>query len=374
MLQYRRLLAGRASVLTRDRLQANRMGVTVEEVVESDRDAWLAYVSRRDDATFVDDWAWRDVMEACYRLPCYWYVAKRQGKVEGVLALSFSAHPLLGRYLVTAPFGNYGGFYCDSDDAATALLGKAEALRGQLGARYVNIRHLHGGSPVPNGWQQDPAYATYWLELPQDPQVLLTEHLRSKTRWQVTQSMKQGFGIEFGGVELLPDFWRVITRAMKELGSPYHSRAYLAQILESFGERAQLAVVRSTDDQPVGVSCLLFHNDTAIQLHANFLRQSRGSYLGEFLYYSVLAECCRRGVRRFDMGRSLIGSGNEEFKMKWRPIRHELGYWYHLSGPGARLPALNQANPRLRWAIETWRRLPLPVHRLLGPRLITGIL
>jgi hypothetical protein len=72
------------------------------------------------------------------------------------------------------------------------------------------------------------------------------------------------------------------------------------------------------------------------------------------------------------MGRSLIGSGNETFKMKWKPRKQTLCYWYSLK-KGAELPGLNQKNPKFRFAIWTWKRLPAFVVRALGPSLIKGL-
>jgi len=73
-----------------------------------------------------------------------------------------------------------------------------------------------------------------------------------------------------------------------------------------------------------------------------------------------------------DLGRSLIGSGNETFKMKWRPRKKQLAYWYALT-PGQQLPALNQKNPKFQLAISLWKRLPVFVIRPLGPLLIKGL-
>jgi hypothetical protein len=76
--------------------------------------------------------------------------------------------------------------------------------------------------------------------------------------------------------------------------------------------------------------------------------------------------------RVFDMGRSLIGSGNEIFKMKWKPRNNVLAYWYATRN-GDDLPDLNQKNPKFRLAIWTWKRLPAFVVRFLGPGLIRGL-
>ena len=91
------------------------------------------------------------------------------------------------------------------------------------------------------------------------------------------------------------------------------------------------------------------------------------SFIGLLLeYYS------EKGLSTLDLGRSLKGSGNETFKLKWKPHKQSLAYWYILR-PGATLPDLNQKNPRFQFAIWLWQRLPDFVIRPLGPFLIKGL-
>ena len=81
---------------------------------------------------------------------------------------------------------------------------------------------------------------------------------------------------------------------------------------------------------------------------------------------------CQKGFQIFDIGRSLIGSGNETFKLKWKPRKEILAYWYALK-PGAEIPALNQKIPRFALAINTWKHLPAFITRPIGPFLICGL-
>ena len=355
--------------------RAGPRGEVVVEPVPVDRSAeWEDFVRTREDTCFVDDWRWRDVVWDSYRLPSTWFLAKRDGKVAGALGLTLTRHPVFGTYLATAPFGSYGGFYHESDDVALALLRSAEKLREEVGARHVNVRGLPAGSLEIPGWRRDRSYATYWLDLPGSAEEYVEDQLPKKVRWLVRKATGGALRFALGSTELLDDFLFVMERSMKELGSPYHGRTYLVGILERFGSGAVLGVAYNGDGAPVGANLLMLHGSSATQVHANALQDHRSLLPAEFLYYSAIQTCCDLGLDRLDLGRSLIGSGNEQFKMKWRPRRLELDYWYHLSRPDAPLPALNQGNPRLKYAIRTWQHLPLWLLRRIGPRLIKGIL
>jgi hypothetical protein len=159
---------------------------------------------------------------------------------------------------------------------------------------------------------------------------------------------------------------------MHELGSPYHNKSYLRTMAESLGEALVFAVMYGPDGELAGAGVFVLQGHLATNLHANILRRFRPDYAGEFLYWSVLERYCRQGFKKFDLGRSLIGSGNETFKMKWRPRKQPLAYWYALM-PGHQLPELNQKNPKFHLAISIWKRLPAFLVRPLGPFLIKGL-
>ena len=139
------------------------------------------------------------------------------------------------------------------------------------------------------------------------------------------------------------------------------------------GDQAEIAALYSKDNQPAAASLILHHNDTAILLHAHALDKYQIMRPADLLWWFIICECYKKGIPRLDLGRSIVGSGNERFKMKFQPIRKALASWYRLS-QSTSLPHLNQDNPHYRLLIKIWRRTPLCVERLIGPKLMSGIL
>lgn len=315
--------------------------------------------------------AWSGFARSAYSFPVYRLAAERDGSPEGLLTLTQVRHPVFGHYLTTAPFASYGGYLAVSPQAQTGLFFEAKRLAQSLGVDYTLVRHGNGGERPPEGWVQFSGYATYRVNLPTKPETLLSSY-SSDHRNHVRKSLRKGFSIRFGHSELLQDAYEVIARSMHELGSPYHSKRYLSTMLENLGEKLEFVVVYTKDGSLAGGGVLIYHGKTANNLHANILRRYRSDYAGEFLYWSILEHCYEMGMQTFDLGRSLAGSGNEVFKMKWKPKRQPLAYWYALR-PGTALPNLNQKNPKYQLAIEIWKRLPRPLVRWLGPFLINGL-
>ena len=90
------------------------------------------------------------------------------------------------------------------------------------------------------------------------------------------------------------------------------------------------------------------------------------------LYWSVLKFAIENGYKQFDFGRSSIESGTYRFKEQWgaKPIQL---YWYYWLSNGGKLPELNPHNPKYQTAINIWKRLPLSVTKIIGPRIVKNL-
>ena len=120
--------------------------------------------------------AWMKFVHAFYGFPLYRLVAQTGDEITGWLALVRVKHPAFGDYLVTSPFGSYGGFAYSSVAARDGLLDQAQALAKQLGVEHVNVRFDAGGETPPAGWVGHPIYATYRVDLAPDPNTLLSAY------------------------------------------------------------------------------------------------------------------------------------------------------------------------------------------------------
>jgi FemAB-related protein (PEP-CTERM system-associated) len=325
-------------------------------------------------ATFTALDSWSDVAKKIYKYPIYRLETEIEGLVNGLLSLTHVKHPIFGNYLTSAPFGSYGGFAFSTPEARDLLLAEAQRLSNELGTEYINIRWLDTGNPpqaAPTGWVQHPAYATYQLDLKAEPNELMPG-FSSDHRNHIRKALKKDFSIKFGHLNLLDETYEALARSMHELGSPYHAKAYLRTMAESLGDALEFAVATTSQGKLAGAGVFIMQGKTVTNLHANILRHCRSDYAGEFLYWKAIERYCQKSYQIFDLGRSLLGSGNETFKMKWKPRKEMLSYWYSLK-PGAETPALNQKNPKFALAIATWKRLPGFVVRPLGPLLISGL-
>jgi serine/alanine adding enzyme len=322
-------------------------------------------------ATFTGLDSWSNLVREVYGYPIHRFEAMDGDDVVGFLALAHVRHPVFGNYLATAPFGSYGGFAFSSVPARDALLKETQELADALGVVYAVVRFVEGDNVPASPWIQNPIYSTYLVDIPPNPDDLMNR-FGHQHRKHTRQSLRKGFEVQFGHLDLLDETYEALARSMHELGSPYHSKKYLRRMAMLLGNQVEFAVVRDAEGVLAGSAVLVYHHGMSSNLHANILRDHRSNYAGEFLYWSLFEHYCRKGNRVCDMGRSLNGSGNELYKMKWKPRKVPLAYWYCLP-KGGPVPELNQKSAKFQLAIRTWKMLPPFVARALGPGLIRGI-
>ena len=98
-------------------------------------------------------------------------------------------------------------------------------------------------------------------------------------------------------------------------------------------------------------------------------RQRAGN---DFMYWELMRRSCERGIKVFDYGRSKEGTGSFSFKKNWGFEPQPLHYEYHFVRAKA-LPDLSPMNPKYRLFIEAWKRMPLPLTKLIGPHIVRNL-
>jgi hypothetical protein len=86
------------------------------------------------------------------------------------------------------------------------------------------------------------------------------------------------------------------------------------------------------------------------------------------MYWELMRYGCEHGYKLFDFGRSKADTGSFHFKRHWGFTPDPLAYQYHLVKL-KELPNNSPSNPKYKKRIELWRKLPLPVTKVIGPHI-----
>jgi len=325
--------------------------------------AWEAFVDRMPGATLAHDARWSEVISYALGHEDRSLIAERGGQICGILPMMLLKHWWLGTFHVSLPWLDYGGIVASDEEACSRLVDTAVEQATEDRASFIEFRSVR---KVRRELPTRDDRVTFLLEL--GPPEAVWGRLDSKVRNQVRKAQRTGLKCEFGGGELLREFYQVFARNMRDLGTPVWGISLFQRILEAYPGASRVALVR-LGEKAIGGGLILHHKDVAYMPSASSLRQYFHLCPNNLLYWEVIKRACETGYKYFDFGRSRVGSGTFHFKQQWGPLVKPLSWQYALLDR-RKIPQLNPSNPRLRVLIEVWKRLPPVLTNWLGPRIV----
>ncbi len=328
---------------------------------------WDGFVRRASNGTVCHLYAWRHVMEEVFGHETHYLAARGPGgRLRGVLPLVRVRSLLFGDFLVSMPFLSDGGPL--GDDEAVAALAQAAAERTR--AWGVDLLELRSREALPVDLAVSHRKITVVLDLPDDPEVLWKDHLKSKVRSQARRPRKAGMTASFGPGELGP-FYHVFQRHMRDLGTPVLPRAWFEALLARFPDEARLACVYTEDGEPAaGGFGFRWEGEVEITW-ASALREHSRDAPNMLLYWAFMERAIEEGCERFNFGRCTPGSGTHRFKSQWGTRDVPLHWYQHPADGPEGTPSPD--DDAWAWGPRVWRRLPLAVANRLGPRIVKHI-
>ena len=149
------------------------------------------------------------------------------------------------------------------------------------------------------------------------------------------------------------------------LGLSKPADRYLQTVADVFGDACEILTVVDQAGPVAGVMSFRFRDEILPYYGGGNIR-ARDVAGNDFLYWKVMEKACLDGLRVFDYGRSQDGTGPYRFKKHWGFEPEPLSYEFYLVN-AKEVPRLDPSNPRYQALIRAWKRLPLPVARVVGP-------
>jgi FemAB-related protein (PEP-CTERM system-associated) len=327
--------------------------LTVRPYTAPDRKAWDRFVLDSDGSHPAQLRGWLEFTARSYGVAPHAWLAEEAGVVRGVLPLFEKRRAGRTPVLFSAP----GGLLA-VDAAAAALLAVVDDLHAHTGAAWVELRDQRRQWP---GLATSTEHCTHILPLAATAEAQW-QGFDAKLRNQIRKAQRAAFTVRWGA-EQVEAFGRVMLENMRDLGTPMRAVGWFRELLAVLGERAALLVI-AREGEPVGAMFLALHRGCAVDLWASSLRRAFVHCPNQMLYWEAIQEGIRRGLRAFDFGRSQHDSGTYRFKAQWGAATVPLYYQYRLRD--AAVPRFADQRRQLDLATRLWKRLPLPLARVLG--------
>ena len=329
---------------------------------------WTNYISNFDDrANHCNPFLVQSLAEG-FKHKAYMIEAKKQEAIVGLLPLVHVQSYLFGSHLISLPYFDWAGVVTTNHHIAEKLIDVAIKMADQLNVNYLELRNT---DEIQHSKLSSKGSKKFQMRLDlTNGQDAVWKCLKSVVRTQIRKGIKNKLTFHWGNEELLSDFYEIFCRNMRDLGTPVYSRSLFATFLKNFPDHIELGIVKK-GNVPVS-GCFAIHGKNVTEVpSASTLKNYRSTAANSFMYWRCIERAIERNQKYFDFGRSSYDSKTFEFKKKWGTEPKATAWQYYVLQGNA--TDLRPENPKFKFAIEAWKRLPLSVTKAIGPMIVRGI-
>ena len=320
---------------------------------------WDNYVMAAADGSFFHLAAWQQVIKQAYGHDTYYYYTEQDGEITGILPLTHINSLLFGNSLISNAFCVYGGILASNDEAFAALQAQAQKLARELGVDALEMRNRQQRHP---DWPHKELYVTFRKELDPDVEKNLNAIPR-KQRAMVRAGIKAGLtSVIDNNVDRLH---LAYSESVRNLGTPVFPKKFFQILKAVFGENCEILSIEHEGNLIASVMSFYF-KDEVLPYYGGGTDAARDLKGNDFMYWEVMRRAVEKGCRIFDYGRSKVDTGSYRFKKHWGFEPEPLFYEVDLV-KATQIPEINPLNPKYKFFIAAWKRLPLPVSQAIGP-------
>ena len=271
----------------------------------------------------------------------------------------FSCMYINGR-VVSMPHFSYGGLMTSFPDRKEIY----EQILPQIhyffsGKSSVEQPYLvRDGSRIGN-WVVDSKVIS-WIDI---ANKTLVEAIPPAQMTKARKAESSGLTAEYGGINLLADFYSVYSRNMLRLGSPVLPLKLFKNILEGYRDGKALIVCVYKEKKPIGAGFLMSYAGFYENTWFSTLNTYNYLFPAQLLHHEMIQIAIRDGGHTYSFGRSTAGSGVHEFKRRWSTVETVI-YWNYDQ-------AIKTDFRKAEFLSHLWKYLPLQVANRLGP-LVSG--
>lgn len=314
---------------------------------------------------------WMRAITQATRHETHYLVATDQtGSIQGVLPLHDVRSRLFGRAFVSSAFAVDGGILAENENITRQLADAGWALAERKGAPSLELRG--GLFPDNSDWHLDrETYAGFVRPIAADEDSILASVPR-KQRAEVRRALGLDMTVRVGRDAVdREEHYRVYAESVRNLGTPVFPRRLFSAVIDAFGDDADILTIHYRG-RAVASVLSLYHCGAVMPYWGGGTKEARGLRANDLMYFALMRHARSRGCERFDFGRSKAGTGAFAFKKNWGFTPAPLPYAVRTKN-GSAPRSINPLDPKYRFQIAAWQRMPLMVANRIGPLIARGL-
>lgn len=327
--------------------------------------AWDAFVERNGGSPFTT-WRWGEVVES-YGPDRHYFAAEKDGDIVGAAPLFRVRSRLFGDEIVSVPYASRGSLVLDDDHRAVArdgLMALVRTLADELDVDVASLQSRDLGDP--GSFERARRYVAYEVPVGDGPDAIW-EGMKSSRRGKIRRARDEGVNFRVAeNKDDLRSFYRLYLETMRGHGSPPHSFRFFERLWDRFhGDGTMRVYLVESDGRPVNGAIDFAFGSWVYHWKDVSDYDYRDLQGGSFIVWKGLEWAAENGYETYDLGRTREGTGVYTFKKSFGGEKVWMDDYHYFPHGEVDLP--DPEDEKYERAKEVWRRLPIPVIRLLGP-------
>ena len=308
--------------------EPSRFGFQIVDPILDPR--WQQFVNSQANASVFHSSGWLQCLRKTYGYqPLVITTAAPGQDIQSGIVFCAIHSWLTGARLVSLPFSDH----CEplvnhSGEISGLLQGSPAIIKKQ---RYVELRPLDArwaAEIQKGGFAPAGSFISHRLDLGQGSAALYKRFHKDCIQRKIRRAESAGIRVEMGrSHHLLNDFYRLHLFTRRRHGQVPQPFAWFRNLAECLGLSMQVRVAYK-GTQPLAAIITLTHLDRVVYKYG--ASDASQNMLGgnQLLFWNVIQESCRQGLREFDLGRTDCDNpGLATFKERWGAARGDLVYW-----------------------------------------------
>lgn len=337
------------------------MKVTI--VGEKERQAWDEFVMHHPFSIAWQSYGWSDVVGKHYGLDFYPIAAFDGGSIQGILPI-YHIKGITGKsQLLSVPYAVAGGMLADDPKARKMLLDKAIEISHRHGSCRITLKQYK--IKIEENLLVDDSYYNRELSLTGDINKLW-ESISKGNRENITEALKLGAVLDYPSKDINA-FFNLLVKHHHARGVPCVSKKWVEDLLAF--QMYSIALLKIGGEIIAGTMVKEF-KDT-VSLPFTCLAESRNGFsLPAYdLYWKLIKSFAAGGKTIFHSGRIPLNDATEAHRLGWGGVKYPYYYQYY-PNIATRTEHATKRGTKRELIEKIWKRLPLSVANILGPRIV----
>jgi hypothetical protein len=257
----------------------------------------------------------------------------KRGRIRAGLPLYSVDSWLLGRRLVSVPFGTLCDPLVTIEDEMRLLIDRAVQLSQELACQRLEVRVTQGA-----GLLQDDRleamfpYVQHFLPLQEDLEKIKKGFHRTCVRQRISRAENSGLDLIVGNsLEDIKTFFDLYVKTRRRLSLPPQPFRFFENIWKIFGPSGEARVLLALKEgKALAGLILLCYGDRVSAEFAGSDARYKDLSPNHFLFWGAIQMAKKEGAQVFDFGRT--SPGNKplmDFKRHWGTSTMDLGEFIH---------------------------------------------